>query len=220
MSTTRPPIEEQTRLYLRLLERDPVATSAFIEAFMPSLLAALQAAFTNMSTLDADIVDNCVMDTLLRFPEQPEKYQPGRGALWTYLYVDAKRDVLNEIDRVNRQRRREQDALRIVALDEQTRNEQWQEQAFASALESEADRYLPDGVSLDKVRAEITSILSHATDQVIVQLLVAGVRETERYADVMGITHLPVIEQRKQVKQAKDRLKKRLNRLGAKINDT
>jgi hypothetical protein len=45
-------------------------------------------------------------------------------------------------------------------------------------------------------------------------LLIENVRETEEYASVLGIAHLAVDEQRKQVKLHKDRICKQLERFG------
>jgi hypothetical protein len=54
-------------------------------------------------------------------------------------------------------------------------------------------------------------------DKDILLLMMEGVRETHRYAQVMGIVHQDEMEQRREVKRAKDRLIKQLQRFGQNI---
>ena len=49
-------------------------------------------------------------------------------------------------------------------------------------------------------------------DQEIVMLMLENERSTAEYALVLGITHLPLDEQAREVKRNKDRLKKQLQR--------
>jgi hypothetical protein len=55
-------------------------------------------------------------------------------------------------------------------------------------------------------------------DRPLLEFMGAGVRDTAAYAEVMGISHLPVHQQRAAVKRAKDRLKKRMEALRGKLN--
>lgn len=216
----KPSAEAQTRLYLRLLAREPDAPGDLAEAFLTPLLESLHRTFPDDALSDPTLVDNCVIDTLLNFPKRPEKMDPSRGTLWTYLYLDAKRDVLNAQDSHNRRRALENSISADVEQDAQRRNEEQEGRAFAASVGENAPPYLPEGISLALVRAEVAAILADPTDRAIVTLLMDGVRETAPYADTLGIAHLPPQEQRRRVKQAKDRWKKRLSRLGAKLNDT
>ena len=216
----KPSSETQVRLHLRLLAREPDAPADLVHAFLTPLLEALHGAFPDDALPDPNLVDECVMDTLLNFPKHPEKLDPERGSLWTFLFLDAKRDVLNALDGERRRNEREREGLTVVAQDEQIRNEEQEGLAFAAIESEETMSYLPQGVSLVDVRAEVDAILSDPTDLGIVSLLTEGVRETGPYAAVLGVTDLSLQEQRRRVKQAKDRWKKRLSRLGARLNDT
>jgi RNA polymerase sigma factor (sigma-70 family) len=218
MSASQP--SEQTQLFLhsRLLSFDPTAPSDFIDDFLPSLLDALHGAFPDHMLSDPTIVDDCAIDTLLHFAERPQRFDPERGTLWTYLYVDAKGDILNALDRETRRRRRELSILPTVALEEQNRNEQQEKESFHLVFQDDSD-YLPAGVSGISLEAEVNNILSDPKDLALIELIVAGVRETERYAEILGITELSPQEKRQHVKKVKDKLKKRLTRLGANLNE-
>ena len=49
-------------------------------------------------------------------------------------------------------------------------------------------------------------------DQQLLALRLQGVRRTEAFAEILGITHLPIETQRREVKRAKDRIDKMLRR--------
>lgn len=216
----KPSAETQARLHLRLLAREPDAPADLVHACLTPLLEALQGAFSADFLPDPALVDDCVMDTLMNFPKQPEKLDLARGSLWTFLFLDAKCDVLNALDKHQRRCAREHGVLAIVAQDEQSRNEEQEGQVFAAVCSGEPVYYLPEGIRLADVRAEVVAILSKPKDLDIVTLLTDGVRATAPYAAVLGVTDLPPEEQRRYVKQVKDRWKKRLSRLGARLNDT
>lgn len=55
---------------------------------------------------------------------------------------------------------------------------------------------------------QVEMFITDPTDLRVVALMVAGVRETSKYAVAMGIMDSPITEQRKLVKQCKDRIKK------------
>ena len=54
-------------------------------------------------------------------------------------------------------------------------------------------------------------------DKGILLLMLEGVRETHRYAQVMGIANQDETVQRREVKRAKDRLIKQLQRFGQRV---
>ncbi len=80
--------------------------------------------------------------------------------------------------------------------------------------------YLPEGVDVERVDAEVAAIVASPTDQTVVELILNGVRDTERYAAALNIAHLDVDEQRRRVKREKDKWRMRLKRLGAKLDDS
>jgi hypothetical protein len=66
-------------------------------------------------------------------------------------------------------------------------------------------------ISLDvreKIMRQVEKFIADPMDLQVAGLMVAGIRDTSEYATVMGILDRPVIEQRKLVKRAKDRVKK------------
>ena len=218
MMAPKPSKELQATLYLRLRMREISAPADFAAAFLQPLLDALHAAFPADGSFDPDLVDECVLDTLLRFPQQPEKYHPERASLWTYLYIDAKGDLLNALKRNAREDRHREATLQSVALDAQSRNEQ-QEDDLWKLLPEDPPVFLPADIDFSLLKREVAAILSNDTDLAVVELLIAGTRETKRFSSILGISDLPPKVQRQEVKKVKDKWKKRLIRLGAKLNE-
>ena len=69
--------------------------------------------------------------------------------------------------------------------------------------------------SLRGARAELGRF--NQRDQALLELLGAAIRETAPYAEVLGISHLDIDTQRREVKRHKDRLKARLEVIRANL---
>lgn len=67
---------------------------------------------------------------------------------------------------------------------------------------------------------QVESVLPEESDRELLALMLEGERSTESFADLLGLGHLPLAEKRKQVKQHKDRVLKRVRRLGDRLRDS
>ena len=76
---------------------------------------------------------------------------------------------------------------------------------------------LPDDVEVQEMVRQVALAFQREPDRSLLPLVLDGVRETSAYAELMEIGHLPIAEQRRQVKQAKDRINVRLTRLRSKL---
>jgi hypothetical protein len=88
------------------------------------------------------------------------------------------------------------------------RNQLWEDDdpAVLVGLEAEIERREATQ------RRELVIAAATQEDEHVLTLMQQGVRETEKFAQALGILHLPPESQRRAVKRAKDRLKKRLKR--------
>jgi DNA-directed RNA polymerase specialized sigma24 family protein len=206
-----PSREQQDDLHRRVLAEDPVAFAELCEAALPHLVESLYARFPNR---DAHLLESSAIDALMAYHDDPARYDPDRLSLFGYLRMAARGDMLNRIDS---HRRRED---RLVYVDDED-----------VTLPPDAEDTVEDAVRLDEWLARHTTLsrrevlirLHEALDPVdeeIILMMLEGIRATERYAAVMGITHLAVDEQRAEVKRAKDRLNKKLRRFAAHLIDT
>jgi RNA polymerase sigma-70 factor, ECF subfamily len=133
-----------------------------------------------------------------------------RGGLALYLAMEVRSDVKNELDSRKRRRRHESPVPEPVELESLGRD--------SSVEEEVLDAIDPIEVPSEVIHAARQALgeLSEV-DRRLLGLMANGVRETSAYAAVLGISHLPAELQRKAVKRHKDRLKKRLERLGGRL---
>jgi RNA polymerase sigma-70 factor (ECF subfamily) len=148
--------------------------------------------------VDEELVADAVTDTILALITHPSSYDPQRGNLSSYLWMSARGDLNNALERRNRQRDREipTDPVELLA---DKRNFGMEAPASESGMET-----------------EIGQALASATDPLdrrMLVLMLHGERRTEAYAEVIGVADRTPPEQRRIIKRHKDRIKKRLRRL-------
>jgi len=192
-----------------LLAGEPTAPARLAELLLEPLVRRVL-----KSTGGADRADSrsTCCQTLARYLCEPEAYDAGRGPLLAWLALDARRDVLNDLD--SARARRETVDVTIVEVRGGTGNV-FTEPAQLRSVEEEALDHTdpfdlpPETVAVIRKRAKSFS----AEELSVIELMGEGVRDTAAYADVLGISHLPLDEQRAAVKREKDRLSRQLERL-------
>lgn len=121
--------------------------------------------------------------------------------------MDARGDVANEMAAQRRRRSKELHEDASVELERLPGNSDVE----MEALESIDPLDLP----MDRTGAARAALASAFDDQdrQLLDLMAQKVRETAAYAEVLGISHLPLGVQADTVKRHKDRLTKRMERL-------
>jgi RNA polymerase sigma-70 factor (ECF subfamily) len=153
-----------------------------------------------------------VIDTLLNFRKELEKYDPEKITLFAFLRMAVRGDMLNLIDKNRRQEQR------LVDLDDPA-IESGLPQADSVEAHFELDEWLQQHTDLS--RQELLEALANEldnTDREILLLMLEGVRATTEYAEVMGIGYQDEVDQRREVKRAKDRIIKKLQRFGQRMS--
>lgn len=208
MIQTDPSIGWQTQQHQRILQQDVTAFAELCELALPQLVSFLQSLFPHQ---DPHICEQAAIDCLLNYQARPGQYDPDKLPLWPFLRLAAKRDALNLIDKQSRHER-PLHPLDDPAIQQQLPPENSLDDHFG------LDEWLAQFTHHS--RQEIMEILDHewdAVDKQLLLLLIEGVRESERYAEILQITHLAAAAQRTEVKRAKDRLNKKLQRLGRRL---
>ncbi len=205
MPPNEPSREWQHELHNRILENDPIAFAELCEEALFHVLQHLENAFP---MVDAHTRETIVHDLLLNYHKRPKQYNPSKLSLFAYLRMAATADIRNETKRQQRRARRLADVDDpVVELELQKRNTL---QELDLTYEDTSE------YSLQEIRAELESELN-TTERCVLALLLDDVRETSRYAEAMEITHLDDLTQAREVKRVKDRLKKRMERLGKRL---
>lgn len=188
-------------IHERLLRGDPTAAAEIAEFLLPILIYHLKRKFFSID--DPHLVEDAVHQALMEYILNPSRYDPAKSNLLTYVRLAAFRDILNLI----KSEKRHRSAFSIG------------EHVADDASQSEYSIEIVDEYDLeaDVIARVITdqrlfSWTPDETDLRVIYLMMENVRDTETYAALLDITHLPISEQEKIVKQHKDRLKKLLRR--------
>lgn len=188
---------EQDALHRAILRGEPTASARVAEALLDPLVVRLR--YDWPRTAD-DVLFEQAADSVMNYLRAPQRYDPSRSALLSYLVMDATGDLHNAYDAAKRRQSVERTGLVELAREQR-------EQAD-DAYPSDADP--ADGRLLDHLR----TVCDDDHDWHVLVLMLEEVRATDQFARVLGIEHLPAAEQRDEVKRRKDRLKKRIERGG------
>jgi hypothetical protein len=86
-----------------------------------------------------------------------------------------------------------------------------------SKLDAEGPEYR---ARIEELRAAADREFTDPREREVAELMIGGVSDVAAFAAVLGIEQLPVGQQRVQVKRCKDRVSKRLQRLGERLRET
>jgi DNA-directed RNA polymerase specialized sigma24 family protein len=205
MPASEPSRPWQNQKHQEIINQDsPTAFAQLSELALPHLIGFLRREFPQV---DAHLQETAVIDSLLTYHQAPEKYDPTKLTLFAYLRMAARHDLLNAIDKNNRQNRP------LINIDEPTLQPQLaaennlEDEAFSLAEWLGNDTDLSEQALLRNFEGTLST-----TDRQLFLLMLNGVRETDPYAQILQLSHAPVTEQRREVKRAKDRLTKSLSR--------
>jgi DNA-directed RNA polymerase specialized sigma24 family protein len=205
MAISEPDREWQEQLHQRILRQEPTAFAELCEVALPHLLAFLRQRFPQN---EAHLHEMTAVDTLLHYHTRPAQYDAAKLSLFAFLRMAARNDMLNLLDKHGRADKRllDIDDPYVQALLPA-------EDAIAEA--SELDDWLSQHTQLS--RQQLLQTLDNEltrTDKAVMLLMFDGVRDSRQYAFALGISHLDTGQQRAEVKRAKDRLTKKLQRFG------
>lgn len=189
-------------LLRRLCEGDPIAPDQFCETYLPLLMADRRWRLPGIR--DPHLIEEAAIQTVLDFVKRPDRYDPAKLPILSYLRMLAGNDLKNLIAKEARHARRRA-PIEAVELHPSAGNQQ------------QDGPSLPGGVSHELVRRRLQAQVPDSRDQEAMAMMIDGVRETAAYARVYGLQALPAEEQRKQVKRLKDRLDKTMKRLGVRL---
>lgn len=181
-------------LHHRLLTReDNQVTAEISERFLPLLAQSLKCRFSRLP--DPHHIESAAIDSLLHYLAQPEKFDPSKGSLIGYLYLDAARNLLN-------------------FLKQQKKSVELQGDLAEYKVPAGEDEN-PEMQLIERTSPLVARVLARVSDPVdreLVALMMDGVRETQAYAAALGVAERPAHEREQIVKRHKDRLKKKLQR--------
>jgi len=192
------------QLHHKLLTGDPTATALLAENYLAEICGRLGRTYPNLA--DPAWIEDATHTAFLNYFRKPNTYDPAKSPLSTFLYMAARSDLLNLMDRKKRLDNHQPISLDSVEL-------------VGRDAEYIVDEYADPGqydwdapARLRALRHHLVAILPDPVDRQLAELIIDDVRETATYAALLGIEDLEVAQQQTQVKKHKDRIKARLKR--------
>ncbi len=186
-------------LHNRLLSHDPVATEEIFSLVAPELEKHLRLRFPSLAVgVDPDIYLSAVYDALTDYFKNPKKYDPAKSGILTYLRLACWRDLQNLIRKESRH------ASGRIPLESVE---------FSRSDGNDVSERVVEELDGQRLIADLTQGMT-SDERAVFALMMEGERSTRVAAKAMNIGHLSSVEQARQVKRVKDRIKKRIRRRG------
>ena len=187
-------------LHVRLVAGDRVASGQLAEVLLPELADRLGRQWPTLAGTDA--VHDAAVEVLVAYLRDPERYDPSRSNLVSWLQMQAHGDLTNDY----RSPKRSFHQRRVALMREGVEGED-----FARKLRLVRSDDYPSDVQRDAVDQALGA-LDDDRDRRLLALLLDGETSTAAAADILGLSHLPVDEQQTEVKRNKDRIKAKVKR--------
>lgn len=192
--------EQLIRAHERLLANEPTASADLFRIAQRPLAATVYRQHRAMGITWEDAID-LATDAIVEHVRNPSRYDVKLSGLATYLAMIAKGDARNlAVSRANSKKKH----IRFVELTVVDRNDHVE----GSLARLDAERIM---------REHGHEIIRDDGDEAVLRLFLSGEDATEEYARALGLDNLDESEQGRCVKQRRDKIEKRLQRLGLKL---
>lgn len=187
---------QEYQFHQRLCTRgDPIAFAELAEWLYDSLVQDVRKRAGYQA--DPVLVEEAVGQALLDYHDMPDRYDPGRMSLQSYLVMSAHRDFQNAWAREHRVQ-----AHQVSLFDP----------AFQENDAVESAESLDEQLDVEELWAIIDETFPDPVERGIVELIVNHEHAPEPYIQLLRLDDLPRDEQIKQAKLAQYRLARRLRR--------
>lgn len=192
-------------IHRRLLLDDPTATLDATELLLAPLTTRLRAKWPN---IDRNACHDAATEVFVQYLQASSRYDPSRSSILGWLTLQAHRDLINEHESKQKAFERRwavESALpTLPGTDEPTKLEYY-------LPSTEATPYFGPSAVLKAIR----EALPDEKDRRLLWLVGdGGSRSTDEAAEILGLMYMPLAERTAEVRKNKDRIMRRLRRLG------
>ncbi len=188
--------ERENALHARILRKESVAYKEAFELFMGPIISTVIRA----RRCSPEEARDAAIDVLMDYLEAPERFDPDRGNLLSYLTQSAKNTVTDWYRSTLRRVLREENFGVL----------------FEIVGRSPKDS-LEDAVEARRIVDRIEKSDLGVIDRAVLAHILLGERSTQRLGEVLGLSHLPTLDVQREVKRHRDRIIKWLQRFGREV---
>ncbi|MGC6769840.1 RNA polymerase sigma factor [Enterococcus sp. LJL128] len=116
----------EEEVYIGLLNRDEAVYQRLIQQYSKLLWAVASTVITSKNGSAVMDIEEVVSDTFVRLWQHPEKYQPEKGSLKSYLAVIARSLALNKVKKNQKKMIQLEEAEEPASELRMSREEEWQ----------------------------------------------------------------------------------------------
>jgi RNA polymerase sigma-70 factor (ECF subfamily) len=200
--------QQALEIHQRLLSGDPTASLDAAELLLDPLVNRLRAKWPSQNYIDA--CHDAATEVIVIYLQAPQRYDRARSALLTWLTMQAHGDLLNAYASPQKKFERgwivESDLSRDGADGDDAGVQLGDQMAWLDAVPT---------LDASRVLASVRAAFPEERDRRLIWLMcIDGVHSTDDAAAVLDLMHLPPRERAAAVKRHKDRVMRRLRRLG------
>jgi RNA polymerase sigma-70 factor (ECF subfamily) len=195
-----PSPEEEMVLHQRLLEHDPLAYFDVFSMYMERIAKKLKGL-----GFDVDVARDAALETVLAYRKNPERYDPRKVHLFTYIMGVARHKALDRWRSVQSQAQREKKQGDVELLRRTPKDQMEKMETYVRVRQ--LLELLEKGAVLNE------------RDQIILRLFLTGESSTEELAKVLRWPPMSKEDRQLKAKQLRDRLMKLLERFGKEDSD-
>lgn len=156
---------------------------------------------------DPVLVEEAAGQAILDYYEEPQRYDPERLSLCSYLGMMARQRYVKCWQREQRWTARQ---VRLASEDDR-------DDEGALAVDTIED--VITHLRASEVWPHVDAAFTDPAERRVLTLIINGVREMSVFSRAIGLSHLPEDQQTQHVERVKSRVKKRLRRIGEKLNE-
>jgi RNA polymerase sigma-70 factor (ECF subfamily) len=195
-----PSPEEEMLLHQRLLVHDPLAYRDVFHMYMERIARELE-----KQGYDIDVARDAAIDTVLAYREKPERYDRRKVHLFTYIMGVARHKAMDRWRSAQAEAKREKKQSDVELALRTPKDPLDQMETYVRASQA-ADLVEEEGALSEQ-------------DEAFLRHLLMGESSTEELARVLGLPPMSREAQQLEVKRHRDRLMKRLGRIGKEDSD-
>ena len=182
----------------RLIDGDPTASATIFALVHGRLVGILRKTY---SRLPDDTAVDLATDAIVEYLGSPGRFDPARAGLKTYLSVIAKRDAINWLKKRSNHERLHKEFVEL--------------EGDGGNMHGAAESARLDAETI--LRKFGSEIVDDEKDVAVLKLMLLGEDRTDEYAAAIGAMGLSPAERRSIVKKYRDKIEKRLERLGERL---
>lgn len=196
--------QKELELHNSIINRNDVALLLLYDLYGAGIIRTLKSWYPKLAAKNDDSIPEAVNEAFLGYYNNPATFNSEINSLERFLEIAAERDLKNIIEKEKKQKGR-------VNLPEDV---ELQDKYWNSIIK---DTTAPDQSIIHKemmkiLDKELNLHFKTNVDITLAKMVLSCERNAKLFAEVLGITELPVEQQEKEVKRHKDRIKKIIER--------